>query len=101
MRVRVWIDGDDGPSHDFELVNAPRVGDRISIAVEGRVEEGIVATVSWHLQGIERAMGVLALEGEPIGSVTMVHIVCTPTAEVIQVDFEGAEMGLGEEATNH
>jgi hypothetical protein len=97
----VWIDGDDGPSHDFELVNAPRVGDRISIAVEGRVEEGIVATVSWHLQGIERAMGVLALEGEPIGSVTMVHIVCTPTAEVIQVDFEGAEMGLGEEATNH
>jgi hypothetical protein len=100
MRVRVWIDGDEGPSHDFELIAAPRIGDSISIAIDGEVEEGVVAAVSWHLQGIERAGGSLALEGEPIGSVTMVHVVCRPTAEVIKVDFEGAEVDPTEAAIN-
>ena len=100
MRVRVWIDGDEGPSHDFELASAPRVGDRISIAIQGHVEEGVVATVSWHLQGIERAGGSLALEGEPVGSVTMVHVVCSPAAEVAKVDFEGAEVNPTEAALN-
>jgi hypothetical protein len=100
MRVRVWIDGDEGPSHDFELLAAPRIGDRISIAIEGQVEEGIVATVSWHLQGMERAGGSLALEEEPVGSVTMVHVVCRPSAEVIKVDFEGAEVDPAEAAIN-
>ncbi len=100
MRVRVWIDGDEGPSHDFELVAAPRIGDRISIALNEQVEEGVVASVSWHLQGIERAGGSLALEGEPVGSVTMVHVVCRPTAEGSKVAFEVAEVGPTEAAIN-
>ncbi len=100
MRVRVWISGDDGPSHDFELLNAPRAGDRISISVGGRVEEGIVATVSWHLQAIERPADSLGLESEPVGSVTLVQVVCSPTAEVIQLNYERADADSAE-ATNH
>jgi hypothetical protein len=81
MRVRVWINGSEGPSYDFELVDAPRIGDRIAIAVGGDSLEGVVSDVSWHLQAIEKMEGDLALEGEPIGSVTAVHVVCdTPSA---------------------
>ena len=94
MRVRVWVAGDDGPSHDFELIAPPRVGDRLSIAIEGHVEEGIVASVSWHLQGVERVAGSLDIEGEPVGSVTIVHVVCSPTAEIIRMNFEGAEVDM-------
>ena len=47
MRVRVWIRGAEGPSHDFELVDAPRVGERVVISlVGGGSQEGIVADVS-------------------------------------------------------
>jgi hypothetical protein len=100
MRVRIWVSGDEGPSHDFELLAAPRVGDRISISIDGRVEEGIVATVSWRLQAIERSAGSLGLEGEPVGSVTLVHVVCNPTAEVVQLNYERAEADPLE-ATSH
>ncbi len=94
MRVRVWIAGAEGPSHDFDLLGAPRVGERVSISVGGHVEEGIVASVSWHLQGMERTSGDLALEGEPTGSVSMVHVVCNPTAEVVKINFEHAELDV-------
>ena len=100
MRVRVWIDGDEGPSHDFELVEAPRIGDSISIAIEGRVESGVVTAVSWHLQGVARPGASLALEGEPVGSVTMVHVVCRPATDVINADLEGAEVDPTEAAIN-
>lgn len=91
MRVRVWIDGEEGPSHDFELLNAPRTGERVSIALGGHIQEGIVANVSWHLQGVERSQGELSFEGEPNGSVTIVHVACSPTAEVVRLHPEVAE----------
>jgi len=87
----VWINGADGASHDFELLSAPRIGDRVSIAAADHVEEGIVATVNWHLQALESNPG-MSLEGEPAGSVTMVHVICSPTAEVIRGAFEEAEL---------
>ena len=78
MRVRVWISGADGPSRDFELVDAPRVGEHISISVGGHIEDGVVLSVSWHLVGIEYPAASLALAGEPVGSVAFVHVVCGP-----------------------
>ena len=78
MRVRVWIRGAEGPAHDFEMVEAPRTGEHISVSVAGHNEEGLVRRVTWQLQGIERAADDLAIEGEPMGSVTIVHVVCTP-----------------------
>ena len=51
MRVRVWIAGTDGPCRDFELAAVPRVGDCISISAAGRLEEGIVASVTWQTAG--------------------------------------------------
>jgi hypothetical protein len=78
MRVRVWIAGAEGPSRDFELVDAPRVGDGISISVAGRLEEGIVTSVAWQLVGIEPSGNDLALGVEPVGSVTLVHVICRP-----------------------
>jgi hypothetical protein len=78
MRVRVWIAGAEGPSRDFELVEAPRIGERISISVAGRIEEGIVTSVTWHLVAIEGS-GDFVL-GEPVGSVTLVHVVCGQTS---------------------
>ena len=92
MRVRVWIGGADGPSHDFELGDTPRTGERISISVGGRIEEGIVTSVTWHLLGIERSDGALALEGEPVGAVSLVHVVCSPTAEVVKLNYERASV---------
>lgn len=78
MRVRVWIAGAEGSSRDFELVEAPRVGDCISISVAGGFEEGIVTSVIWQLVGIERSGNDLAVGVEPVGSVTMVHVICHP-----------------------
>jgi hypothetical protein len=78
MRVRVWIRGVEGPAHDFELVEAPRIGERITISLAGHSEEGIVRNVTWQLQGIERAQDDLAIEAEPVGSVTIVHVLCAP-----------------------
>jgi hypothetical protein len=83
MRVRIWINGDDGPSHDFELPDPPRIGERISIAIAGQSEEGMVMSVTWRLQGVARTEGDLSLEGEPIGSVSVVHVVCGSTAEIV------------------
>jgi hypothetical protein len=80
MKVRVWISGADGPSWDFELVDAPRVGEHISISVSGKIEEGVVRSVSWQLLGIEGSGRALALAGDPMGSVSMIHVICgTPT----------------------
>ena len=76
MRVRVWIGGAEGPSRDFELANAPQVGECISIAVGGRLEEGIVTSVTWQLVGVERSSADMALGIEPVGSVTLVHVIC-------------------------
>jgi hypothetical protein len=70
----VWVDGADGPSHDFELLEAPRVGERVSISVGDETEDGIVDSVTWQLQAISGAAG--SLEGEPAGSVTIVHVIC-------------------------
>jgi hypothetical protein len=71
MRVRVWIRGAEGPAHDFELLEAPRIGERVTIALAGHSEEGLV-------QGIERGHDDLAVEAEPAGSVTIVHVLCAP-----------------------
>jgi hypothetical protein len=81
MRVRVWIAGAEGPSRDFELVEAPRVGDCISIAVAGRFEEGIVTSVIWQLVGIERSENDTVVGVEPVGSVTVIHVICNPQKE--------------------
>jgi hypothetical protein len=83
MRVRIWINGDHGPSHDFELVDPPRVGERIAIAIGADTEEGLVTSVTWRLQGVARAAGDLSLDGEPIGSVTVVHVVCGASAQIV------------------
>lgn len=91
MRVRVWINGPDGPSHDFELLDPPRVGERVTIAVAGESIEGMVTSVAWQLQGIERNEGDLSLEGEPVGSVTLVHVVCDPKSQAFKL--AGAEAG--------
>ena len=85
MRVRVWISGSEGPSHDFELLSAPRQGERISIASGGHIEEGVVIAVSWQLQAIDGAGGDLGLQGETMGSVTLVHVICSPSAEVVRM----------------
>ena len=92
MRVRVWISGPEGPSHDFELLHPPQVGERITIAVAGESIEGMVSSVAWHLQGIERSEGELSLEGEPVGSVTLVHVVCDAKSETFKL--AGAEAGV-------
>jgi hypothetical protein len=81
MRVRVWISGAEGPSLDFELAEAPRVGDCISIATGGRYDEGIVTSVVWQLVGVEPSSNDLTLGFEPVGSVTMVHVICKPSNE--------------------
>ncbi len=78
MRVRVWISGAEGPSRDFELAEAPRVGDCISISLGGRFEDGIVTSVTWQLVGIEPTANDLSLGVDPVGSVTIVHIICQP-----------------------
>lgn len=85
MRVRVWISGAEGPSHDFELVDAPRVGERVIIGVGAETEEGIVTAVTWHLHAIDTPAADLSLVAEPLGAVTMVHVICrpvTPTAKL-------------------
>jgi len=80
MRVRVWISGAEGPSRDFELAETPRPGECISISVGGRLEEGIVTSVIWQLVGVEQSPAELALGFDPVGSVTMVHVICKPSA---------------------
>lgn len=90
MRVRVWIHGPDGPSHDFELISAPRVGERLSINSAAGVEEGVVDAVNWQLQAVDANAAELALEGEPPGSVSLVHVICRPVGEVIRSAFAAA-----------
>ena len=92
MRVRVWINGAEGQSYDFELVEAPRIGERIAIAVGAETLDGVVSDVSWHLQGIEKMEGDLALEGEPVGSVTAVHIVCDTPSDAFKRARTAAEV---------
>lgn len=101
MRVRVWIQGADGPSRDFELVEAPRVGERISITHGSHSEDGVVETVTWNLQAIEAASG-LSLEADPVGTVSIVHVICRPIAEVIRGTFSTVEVNQasGETAVN-
>ncbi len=102
MRVRVWISGADGPSHDFELVEAPRVGERIVISVGADTEEGVVSAVSWQLQAIEPPGASLSLVAEPAGSVTMVHVICRAASPERRHSSEGAAVDLGEsQATSH
>ena len=79
MRMRVWIGGAEGPSRDFEVVEAPRVGEGISILVAGHLEEGIVTSVTWQLVGVEHSPIDLTLGIEPVGSVTLVHVICQPS----------------------
>jgi hypothetical protein len=76
MRVRVWIEGAEGPSRDFELAEAPRVGEAISISVAGHLEEGVVTSVTWQLVGVERSPSDLTTGIEPVGSVTLLHVIC-------------------------
>lgn len=97
MRVRVWIGGAEGPAHDFELVDAPRVGDHVSVSVGGRLEEGIVTRVSWQLQAIEPLEGDVPFDRDPLGSVSMVHVICHPTAALVTLDRPRAEV-VGAEA---
>lgn len=95
MRVRVWISGADGPSHDFELVEAPRVGERIVVGVGSATEEGIVSAVTWHLQAIEPAAGDLPLAVEPLGAVTLVHVICRPASDAAAVAAESVALDMG------
>ncbi|ACG79964.1 hypothetical protein PHZ_p0021 (plasmid) [Phenylobacterium zucineum HLK1] len=76
MRVRVWIEGPDGPSRDFELVSPPRVGERICIATTHGLEEGVVESITWQLQAVEATTTELLLEGDPPGSVSLLQVVC-------------------------
>ncbi|WP_395672798.1 hypothetical protein [Phenylobacterium sp.] len=102
MRVRVWISGADGPSHDFELVEAPRVGERIVISVGADTEEGVVSAVSWQLQAIEPPGASLSLVAEPAGSVTMVHVICRAATLERRHSSESAAIDLGEShSTSH
>src|SRR5438552_792085 len=100
MRVRVWISGPDGPSHDFELLSAPRVGERIGVAMAGETEEGIVTTVSWQLQGIERPGSDLSIESEPAGSVSLVHVICRALGEAARQAQEYVELERGSESSH-
>jgi len=100
MKVRVWISGPEGPSHDFELLDPPRVGERVTIAVAGESIEGVVASVAWQLQGIERTEGDLSLEGEPAGSVTLVHVICDPRSEAFKMAAAGAEVDIAGASTH-
>jgi hypothetical protein len=99
MRVRVWINGADGPSRDFELLTTPHLGERITINCGGQIDEGIVASVNWHLQAMDTASGDLLLEGEPAGSVSLVHVICRPASQDLSRIFASAE--VGEEAAAH
>ena len=47
----------------------------------GRFEEGIVSSVIWQLVGIERSETDLVVGVEPVGSVTLVHVICRPQKE--------------------
>ena len=98
MKVRVWISGEEGPSHDFELLDAPRVGEQVTIALSDHSEDGIVTSVSWHLQGIERSGEALSIEGEPLGSVAVVHVVCRPKPHGLTLAYERAEVDTAESA---
>jgi hypothetical protein len=90
MKVRVWISGPDGVSHDFELLDAPRIGERVSISVDDHVEDGVVADVTWQLQAFASGSG--SLEPEPPGSVTLVHVICDPRRETLNA--AAAEVAL-------
>ena len=96
MRVRVWIAGAEGPSRDFELAEAPRVGECISISLAGRLEEGIVTSVTWQLVGIEGSPGALMLGVDPVGSVTLVHVICRPTTAERSVGESGKAASAAE-----
>jgi hypothetical protein len=54
------------------------VGEGISISTERGIEDGIVANVMWQLAAIDRSGNALTLGVEPVGSVTMVHVICRP-----------------------
>lgn len=82
MRVRVWVHGAEGPAHDFELVDAPRVGDRVSVMLGNETEDGVVASVSWQLQAIEPPANDLAITAEPVGTVAIVHVICRPATRL-------------------
>lgn len=92
MRVRVWIRGPDGPSHDFELVSAPQLGERVCINSASGVEEGVVEAVTWQLQAVEAGAAEIALEGEPPGSVSLVQVICRPAATVLRGAFAKTEL---------
>lgn len=83
MRVRVWIEGPDGPSRDFELVSPPRVGERICIGTGHGLEEGVVESITWQLQAVEAGPTEIFLEGEPPGSVALVQVVCRRPTEAL------------------
>jgi len=102
VRVRVWISGADGPSHDFELVAAPRIGERVVIGVGAETEEGIVDAVTWQLQAIDLPAGDMPLAVEPLGTVTLVHVICRPETPRLKAAVEGAAVDLAESsATPH
>ena len=83
MRVRVWIEGPDGPAPAFELVSPPRVGEPICNAPTHGLEEGVVETITWQLQAVEPTTTELLLEGEPPGSVSLVQVVCRRPTEAL------------------
>ena len=99
MRIRIWIKGGDGPSYDFELLTAPRLGERVSVASGRTLEEGIVESITWQLQAIEAHPGEVPVEGEPAGSVTLVNVVCRPAGEVVRVAFDEAELDEADSAS--
>ena len=99
MKVRVWIKGPDGPSFDFELLTAPRMGDRISVSLGSSIEEGIVEDITWQLRAAETQAGELSIEGEPVGAVSLVHVICRAAGEVLKADFAREEVDRDAEVT--
>ena len=64
----------------------------MSISVGDKVEDGVVADVTWQLQAFASSSG--SLEAEPPGSVTVVHVICYPRTEKLRAD--SAEVALGQ-----
>lgn len=97
MRVRVWISGADGASHDFELVAAPRIGERVVVGVGTEHQEGIVTAVTWQLQAIDLPAGDMPLAADPLGAVTLVHVICRPETFDLKSAAEGAAVDRAED----
>jgi hypothetical protein len=79
------------------MLSAPRLGERVTVTISGDVADGIVTAVTWQLQGIERQGPDLSIEGEPLGSVSLVHVMCRPLGEAARQaqEYDDLKQGSG------